>query len=214
MNEFSTGELLFNRKKQSVILTWIVIFVLFSVLVFFYFFSFIPIQGESMENTIFHKQYCLVQRKAFDINRGDIVILDVAEKGEQSHDIVKRVIALSGDKLIFMLAKDKKTVQLYLCKKGQNNFVKLDEPYIKESMSALSNNYYQIPVMQYLEDLETYNLQTTPNNILKQIDSYITYVKNDYIFFLGDNRNKSRDSRFYGTRPLDNVKYKVISVIY
>lgn len=220
MDFISTGELLFNKKKQSVVLTLIVIFLLLAVLVFFYFFSFIPIEGESMENTIFDKQYCLVQRKCNTICRGDIVIIDVSDdKSKDGHDIVKRVIGISGDKLIFMRNADNRYVDIYICKNGDNRFQKINEPYIKEQMKYSSINfndkYFSSDiVMQYDERLTTYDLNTLDHQTYAQIDPHIIYVRKNYVFFLGDNRNVSRDSRYYGTRPLEKVKYKVLSIMY
>ncbi len=220
MDYIGSGELLLTKRKQSYAATLLVVIILLAVLIFFYFFAFVPIEGDSMENTIFDKQYCFSQRKCNTIARGDIVILEVAESdGTNNHDIVKRVIGLAGDKLIFMQAEDGKFVDLYVCKKGESKFTKANESYIKEPMKYNTMNfndeyYKQDQIMPYDPKLTTYDLNTVdPQTYNKVIKSSIL-VPDGNIFFLGDNRNVSRDSRYYGSRPLSKIKYKVLSVIY
>ena len=213
MNCLGTGELLLNRKKQSVALPLFIVFILLGVLIFFYFFAFIPIKGRSMENTIFEDQYCFVQRKGYSVSRGDIVIIEVPNDDDNgTHDIVKRVIGVAGDRLIFMRSANNAVIETYICKKGENHFNKLNESYIKEPMHNV--NFHDTWVLQYDPLLTTYNLDTLDHQTYAGIDPFILYVPKNSIYFLGDNRNISGDSRKYGTRTLDKVKYKVIKVMY
>lgn len=76
-SELNRGETLLNQKKSAFLdaSLYALIFLLLGFIVFFYFLSFVPITGESMENTMYDKQYCLVLRKCFDVERGDIVTM-------------------------------------------------------------------------------------------------------------------------------------------
>ena len=61
-SEINRGETLLNQKKSAFLdaSLYALIFLLLGFIVFFYFLSFVPITGESMENTMYDKQYCLV----------------------------------------------------------------------------------------------------------------------------------------------------------
>lgn len=213
MSNFN-GELLLNRKRKPAIMPTFAIFLLLGVLVFFYFFAFIQIRGASMENSIFNQQYCLAQRTAYDVERGDIVIIDVADETGETHDIVKRVIATSGDRLLFMSDNMGYTVDLYLCKKGESYFKKLDEPYIKERMLTSAATFYTTPIMQYVENIEDYDIDDSKNEGSVLIYHNLITVPENSIFFLGDNRNISNDARKFGMQSLKKVKYKIISIVY
>ncbi len=132
-SEINRGETLLNQKKSAFLdaSLYALIFLLLGFIVFFYFLSFVPITGESMENTMYDKQYCLVLRKCFDVEHGDIVTIDTSNNGEKEHLIVKRVVGTAGDKLVFMVSQDKKFVDLYRCNADGSYFQKINEPYIK-----------------------------------------------------------------------------------
>lgn len=96
-------------------------------------------------------------------HRGDIIVIDTADK-----PIIKRVIALGGDKV------ELKEGVLYV------NGIIVEEPYVS------GDN----------------NTPSEPRNTFPE-----TEIPAGHMFFMGDNRDVSIDSRSekYGTLPVDNM---------
>ena len=87
----------------------------------------VGIIGTSMENGIHDGDTVVLGKLYFSPKRGDVVVIDDGERR-----IIKRVIAISGDKIGFVRegGDDNYEIALYL-DKGYG-FVKQNEPYIKE----------------------------------------------------------------------------------
>lgn len=150
------------------------------------------ISGTSMYPTL-NAQYSsqkdiVLCNKFAKVERGDIVIINTKQlsyfDARGTKLLVKRVIALGGDKLKLVHNDTTGNNEVWL------NGEKITEDYIAPDTSEGIIN--------------TYNAQT--NWITKcpqDADGYIT-IPEGKCFFLGDNRNGSLDSRYVG--PLDNAR--------
>lgn len=208
-NKLSTGELLL--KKRTPALNAVIVIILFIIIVFtlfFTFFSAIITDGESMQNTIMDRQVCFISRIGYKVERNDIVII----KFDKNPTLIKRVIALGGDSLIFMQAENYRFVDLYIKTSGENYYSRCDEPFIKERM-RIDAPYYKISVMPYTADL--CNIDTSVQSEKTDfINNYAYNVNSGHVFFMGDNRNISRDSRYYGTCKVSNVIAEVVAIAH
>ncbi len=154
----------------------------------------VGIIGSSMENGIHDGETVVINKLYLSPDRGDIVVIDTGKIR-----IIKRVIAVGGDKIGFV--KNGGDVELYLDR--GDGFVKQNEPYIKEKMSNDEKNneilFVKIPVADDLDDMINGG-------------KYVTVEKGE-IVALGDNRNVSKDSRYYGMFDTSAVVGKEFAVI-
>jgi signal peptidase I len=123
-----------------------------------------------------------------DIQRLDVLVFKYPEDPER--DFIKRVIGLPGDRL------EVRRKRVYV------NGKRLDEPYV-----------------YYLEDPPPLLQETGPPDDLPAIsgDPREQYgpvtVPVDHYFVMGDNRDNSQDSRYWGFLPRDYIKGRAL-VIY
>jgi signal peptidase I len=166
------------------------------------------IPSESMERTLLVGDFVLVNQQIYapassltrwfmpyrDIARGDIVVF------HHPHPplLVKRVVGLPGDRL--RIADGRVTV----------NGAALDEPYAAFEPAARTPFRDDFPAKKY----------TDPNvdpDWWKQMQSLIhdgeLVVPEGEYFVLGDNRNFSKDSRFWGFVPRQQIMARPL-VIY
>jgi signal peptidase I len=141
------------------------------------------IPTRSMENTLLVNDMLLAEKisyKFFQPKRGDIIIFsnpDIEEAKSGKKFMAKRVIGLPGESISI------KSGEVYI------NDKKLYEPYIKEKCN-LDVILYDRNIKNNSGIVEFHKLTT----------GEITIPKNHY-FVMGDNRNNSKDSRFFG--PVD-----------
>ena len=153
----------------------------------------------SMENNLLIGDHLLVNKFLFaptwlpiessllpmtPIRRGDIVVFKFPQDPER--DFVKRVIGLPGD-----------TVEMRR-KKVYINGTAIDEPYVHFLFPPAEGGGQSVDV----------------SGLGVQVNYGPVQVPADQYFMMGDNRDNSEDSRFWGFMPRSYVKGKALFVYF
>lgn len=168
------------------------------------------IPSASMENTLLIGDHVFVNRVQFSpathwvgpivpysqIHRGDIVVFLSADPTTPELYIVKRIIGIPGDRIHL------RNGEVY------RNGEKLSEPYVIHSQSGDPDYSYdpyrdQFPAVEPPEDRGI-----TPEwklTLPQHIENGDVVVPPDSYFGMGDNRDRSLDSRFWGFIPKEHV---------
>jgi signal peptidase I len=159
------------------------------------------IPSESMEKTLLIGDYLLVDKFCYGgnvgwnrllpyrkIRRGDVVVFHYPLNPSQ--DFVKRVVALPGDRLRLI---DKR---VYV------NGALVEEPYVQYS-AALRNSYRddfpRTEAADYGVDAKWWK------DMPKLVENHQLTIPEGRYFVLGDNRDDSQDSRYWGFVPRENI---------
>jgi signal peptidase I len=138
----------------------------------------------SMEPTI-HIGERMIMRTTNTASRGDIIVFDYPLQPETK--FAKRVVAIGGETVEI---RDK---QLFI------NGRKVDEPYAihDDPMVFRARGAFEPPLPEPYRSRDQFGPFTVPP---------------DSFFVLGDNRDRSSDSRYWGTVPHRNVRGVIIRV--
>ncbi len=113
--------------------------------------------------------------------RGDVIVFKTPS--DNRTDYIKRLIGIPGDTIQF------KDSDLYL------NNKKLNKDFIKKTEVFCGDRLLEVnEFAEHLSENKTYNIFYATQNSMKNTDVYT--IPNDHYFFLGDNRDCSKDSRF------------------
>ena len=178
-----------SKKWYSIVLNVlldIVIATLIALITIFVIIAPVKIDGASMENTIKDGQMVATLRFAPSTYKvGDIVTIKVGDK-----ILIKRIVALASEKIAFVNDGEN---GICLYKEQGNTWIKTDESFIKEKSVYKDELFDNITIYESVSEIE--------NGIT---------IENGKFFALGDNRNVSLDSRYYGQFDLNNIVSKMI----
>ena len=150
------------------------------------------VSGPSMMNTLQNNDKLIISDLFYEPEYMDIVVVQDYSAGI-TDPIVKRVIATEGDrvrvtpKAIYVNGKPLK-----------------EDDYI----------YIDIPSYSYPIDIDAVHFKDNDTLVHVKGQYYEFTVPENEIFIMGDHRNDSRDSRYYGTVREDSVLGKVILRFY
>jgi signal peptidase I len=157
------------------------------------------ISASSMEGSLWMGDHILVNKVAHggEIGRDDLVVFRYPDNQRQI--FVKRVIGLPGDRIRLV---DKQVIR---------NGRRLVEPYARHSMpsvDAYRDNFPTAPAPGVI---------TSPHGLdmlAHDLAGGEVTVPADSLFVLGDNRDNSLDSRYWGFVPKENVVGRPVLVYW
>jgi len=126
----------------------------------------------------------VVVAKTGNINRGDIVIID---SNAADTRLIKRVVAIEGDKV-----------------KLENNVLFINGE--KATVSAKGHNLYSEQILGQTRTIALNPLPSPAKNF--------NLVTVPSVLAMGDNRNNSVDSRYYGFIPIEEIQGKANAVAF
>lgn len=151
----------------------------------------VSVSGHSMDPTLANKQY-LIMFRSKDFKRSDIVVAKETDNGE-SKDIIKRVIGLPGDKIVFK--DDVLTINGEVFKESY-----LDDYLAEFKKDKLQSTYsYDSFFQERAASSKAFTVDSEGNPDF-EID-----LGDDQYLLLGDNRIVSKDSRQVGTFSKEEI---------
>lgn len=188
------------------------------VAVFCFIYIYTPVDGPSMLPTL-NSQCYDENLKKIDSSLPDYVYINrfassdygdiIVAKNPSSNYVVKRLIAKGGDRIAIVKigSDDSPVYKIVLNKKDKTTFEELEETYLP-SNTSLEGTFtkFQNYLLENKNKTETLTTRFGATKFLK--------LKDDEIFYLGDNREKSTDCSEYGPIPSSNYIGRVDIVVH
>lgn len=188
-----------SNSLRSVVewLAVIVVALAAALLIKAYVFQAFEIPSASMQTTVNVGDRILVNKLSYrvgEVQRGDLVVFERIEGTPGStDDLIKRAIALPGETIE---VRSDGLVWIWGPGETEADAARLDEPYLDPQNLVLPIPSAGDSVTSDIWDELCVNQPREPGRCTLDGSSY---------FMMGDNRNASSDSRFFGPVPEDNV---------
>lgn len=221
-------------REPTVIETAKSIFPLVAGIMLFRSFLYEPFQipSGSMMPTLLVGDFILVEKFSYDVKdpvwrktlwqnnapaRGDVAVFKYPL--DTRLDYIKRVIGLPGDRIVY---QDKQLYIAKACQPAQTSDCGVLQPIAQDFQAEGEFFFGPLPQRRFVEKLGevSYNTLQTPMrpddiaNYYRQpntaIDEFV--VPEGHYFVIGDNRDNSIDSRFWGFVPADNMVGKAVFI--
>ena len=184
------------KKIYSIPLLSLLLFLLYSVRLY-------QIDGTSMNYGLIEGDYVISYRLFDTIERGDMLVIK-HPLDREGRLYIKRCVALPKDKFF------QKNRAFYLQIEGDSNHTKeIATAHDLEVVQTKEGYFIKNPYVKYYGVVHNWKL-TVPR-VLTRLP--LTTVSKNHYYMLGDYRDNSADSRFFGAVPKEWVCSKAIYLI-
>jgi len=159
----------------------------------------------------------ILNRKIIDVNdpqRGDVMVFKYPK--DMSQDYIKRVIGVPGDKIVYenkRLTVNDKAVS-YTAMDDYLEPQDMSMSYSKQFMEILPEKQHRILNREDAPTVSMSGVENFPHREACEFsqDKFSCIVPEGNYFMMGDNRDNSQDSRYWGFVPNKNIVGKAFVV--